>query len=129
VRLKTEAELIAEAKENLIYWKAHKKSKTSLVDFLIQAEIIREPEELQATRFENLNIFKKNVGDEMAKLGEAKDLFQKMREQILAKYIKIYCRDNALYTDFVENGCGNCEAQSKFVIAHLQEAKLSPPPG
>jgi hypothetical protein len=43
--------------------------------------------------------------------------------------LRNYCSDRAKLSDFYSMGCGNCEAETKLVLALMNDAGVSPPEG
>lgn len=112
--------LIAEATQELARWQEdHSLRPTNLGDFLIRTET-----EASGAVLPLLDQWRKLVAD----LKQKGDI-QSVIESLFSDYLSSYMRDNARLTDFLEKMGGNCEAETKLILASLFAAGVTLPEG
>lgn len=129
VLLKTREELIAEAKTALQTWLTTGTSPPVTADFLMQADNLERPRsEAQFAINSSAGNFKEILGGIQNSLSSHPGDFDGAR-LTLAPTLSPYCAGYGRISDLFEDHCGNCEAETKLVLAAMMESKAPLPAG
>ncbi|MGE3263069.1 MAG: hypothetical protein AB7K68_14905 [Bacteriovoracia bacterium] len=131
-RLLSRETIVEKAQDNLLSAKKKRGHKYSYGELLIQSEIrSKEPPDLtlltQALRRykKDQTVLKRIYNDSKLKQLEK---IEKAVSYLHQNFFRHYCRDYGNLTNFfAKEKCGNCQSNTKLVLAHLQDAGLYPP--
>lgn len=125
-------EVIRRSQENLLSWQKNRKFKYPLGELLIHSEApYQEEKEIlrSALKYyqEDQSVLREMKGSH---IGSKEDLIEKATVYLFDQYITRYCGGKGLMSFFYgSESCGNCQANTKLILANLIDAGIAPPEG